>query len=212
MNLIDLKVIDFLNEVDSTSPAPGGGSVAALSTLLGISLIRMYGHLSIGKKKFLKLEEDIQNKFIKAFNKLDDLKNELLPLVQKDTEAFNLVMQAFKLPKETDNEKLQRKKAILNGTKESIKVPLQVAQISLKALEVSQDLRDYGNMNSITDFGVGLNSIYNGLIGAIYNVKINLPGLDSQQDIDNLLNTCRELEDKGLVIKENLINIVESKI
>lgn len=110
MKLIDMKVIDFSNEVDSKSPAPGGGSVAALASNIGISLGRMMGNLSFGKKKFEALDEDIKKEFKEKFEKLGSIRDNLLELVDKDTESFNEVMKAFKLPKETDEQKSIRKK------------------------------------------------------------------------------------------------------
>ena len=105
MKLIDMKVLDFTNLVDSKSPAPGGGSVSALCGSLGTSLARMVGHLTIGKKKFLALDVNIQKQFIEVIHSLEGLKNELLMLVDKDTEAFNQIMLAYKMPKDTPERK-----------------------------------------------------------------------------------------------------------
>ena len=132
--LRELKVVDFINEVDSKSPAPGGGSVSALASTLGIALTRMVGHLTVGKKKFKALDESIQDRFTNITKSFETLKEELTLLIDKDTEAFNLIMEAFKLPKETEEEQTFRNQKIEEGTLEAIKVPFKVAELSLEAL------------------------------------------------------------------------------
>ena len=110
MYLIDLKVKQFIDEVDSNSPAPGGGSVSALLSVLGISLSKMVGHLSINKKKFLKLDESIQKTFKNNIIVLDNFKKELMPLIDADTESFNLIMKAYSLKKDSEEEIILRNK------------------------------------------------------------------------------------------------------
>ncbi|MGL5099966.1 MAG: cyclodeaminase/cyclohydrolase family protein [Fusobacteriaceae bacterium] len=105
MKLIELTINEFLSEVDSPSPAPGGGSVSALASALGVSLIRMVGHLSFGKKKFEGLDEGIKMEFKRRFDELQGIEEELKNLIDKDTESFKLFMAAMKMPKETDEEK-----------------------------------------------------------------------------------------------------------
>ena len=105
MKLIDMTVTDFASEVDSNSPAPGGGSVSALASDIGVGLARMMAHLSFGKKKFEALDDKTKEEFKVRFDKLGEIRTELSTLVDKDTESFNEFMKALKLPKETDEEK-----------------------------------------------------------------------------------------------------------
>ena len=102
MKLIDMTVTDFASEVDSNSPAPGGGSVSALASDIGVGLARMMAHLSFGKKKFEALDDKTKEEFKVRFDKLGEIRTELSTLVDKDTESFNEFMKVLKLPKETD--------------------------------------------------------------------------------------------------------------
>lgn len=204
MKLIDLKTIDFINEIDSHKPAPGGGSVSALLSTLGVSLARMVGHLSIGKKKFLKLDQDIQNEFNDQLQHLLIIKDELIQLIDQDTEAFNLIMNAFQLPKDDPH----RNQAIEDATLEAIKVPYRVAQISYKALENLSFILAYGNKQTVSDLGVSALSLSSGIEGALMNVLINIPGLSDenqknlyQQEAKNILKETQKL-------KQTLLNLI----
>ncbi len=212
MKLIDMKVVDFSNEVDSNSPAPGGGSVAALASNIGISLGRMMGNLSFGKKKFEALDEDIKKEFKEKFEKLGSIRDNLLELVDKDTESFNEVMKAFKLPKETDEQKSIRKKAIQDATIKSIDVPFETAKNSLDALELMEYFVDYGNQNAITDLGVGNLLLYTGLEGAILNVKVNLCGLDDGEFVEKKRSECEDMILKGSGIKDCVLRRIHGKL
>lgn len=212
MKLIDMKVVDFSNEVDSSSPAPGGGSVAALASNIGISLGRMMGNLSFGKKKFEVLDDNIKREFKEKFEKLGLIRDNLLELVDKDTESFNEVMKAFKLPKETDDQKSIRKKAIQDATIKSIDVPFETAKNSLDALELMEYFVDYGNQNAITDLGVGNLLLYTGLEGAILNVKVNLCGLNDSEFVEKKRFECEEMIGKGSKIKDCVLKRIHEKL
>ncbi|OPJ56507.1 cyclodeaminase/cyclohydrolase family protein [Alkalithermobacter paradoxus] len=212
MNLVDLTIRNFSDEVDSSSPAPGGGSVSALASNLGVSLARMMGNLSFGKKKYEALEEDIKEEFKSRFDKLGQIRDEFLNLVDEDTKSFNEVMKAFKLPKETEEEKSLRKEAIQSATIGSIEVPLKTAKLSLESLKCMEYFIDYGNQNAVTDLGVGSLLVYTGLEGAILNVKINLSGLDDASLADKLRTECEQIMSEGKQIKDSLLEKVHNKL
>jgi len=180
MKLIEMEVKKFIDEVDSKSPAPGGGSVAALSSALGVSLIRMVGHLTVDKKKFLALPADIQFEFKDTYNSLIVVKNQLLSLIDEDTQAFNMIMNAFQMPKITEEEITTRNKKIQEATLGAIMVPVKVASISLSAMKTLEFILKYGNKQTISDLGVAALSLASGIEGACLNILINLPGLDDQ--------------------------------
>lgn len=205
MKLIDLNVLDFINQVDSNSPAPGGGSVSALLSLLGISLARMVGHLSVDKKKFKALDQDIQDQFKKHMNHLETIKNEIIPLIDKDTDAFNEIMTAFKIPKD---EKEKRSLAIEKATQSAIEVPYKVANISFKALEMISFVLAYGNKQTISDVGVCALSIASGIEGAALNVLINLPGLSAEEQKDIYRSEMKSLIKETHVLKQDILNLV----
>ena len=210
MKLVDLSVKDFLNIVDSKSPAPGGGSVSALVSALGCTLGRMVAHLTFDKKKYKELPEEEQIIFKNAFEEIDDYRKVLEELVDKDTEAYNLVMAAYKLPKENDAEKEIRKITIEKNLKLAIETPLEICKISKKTLKALKIILKYGNKNAITDLGVSAILLYSGIEGGILNVKVNLAGLDDERfkmetinQLDEILVTSKELKDEILNVVNN---------
>ncbi len=210
MKLVDLSVKDFLNIVDSKSPAPGGGSVSALVSALGCTLGRMVAHLTFDKKKYKELPEGEQIIFKNAFEEIDDYRKVLEELVDKDTEAYNLVMAAYKLPKENDTEKEIRKITIEKNLKLAIETPLEICKISKKTLKALKIILKYGNKNAITDLGVSAILLYSGIEGGILNVKVNLAGLDDERfkmetinQLDEILVTSKELKDEILNVVNN---------
>ncbi len=212
MKLVELKVVDFVNEVDSKSPAPGGGSVAALSSALGVSLAKMVGHLTVGKKKFKALDVDKQDDFMEAETRLNSVKQEFINLIDEDTAAFNLIMAAFKLPKETQEEKALRSQKIEEGTLEAIKVPFKVVKLSLKALKQLEVILKYGNKNCLSDLAVSALMLQSGLEGAVLNVKINLPGISDQELKDHYTKECKEALETSRLLKDELVNTVHNKL
>lgn len=209
MELLKKTVEEFIEEVDSASPAPGGGSVSGLMSLLGISLARMVSHLTIPKKKFQKLAASIQETFISETKQLLAIKNQISPLIDADTEAFNQIVVAFQMPKDTEEELKIRTEAIQNATLQAIKVPHEVAVLSLKALKCLGIILQYGNQQTLSDLGVATLALASGIEGALYNILINLMGLDDEK----LINEYR-LEVEALLVetKEKKDRIVEEVI
>ncbi|MDD2682226.1 MAG: cyclodeaminase/cyclohydrolase family protein [Bacilli bacterium] len=208
MYLIDLKVKQFIDEVDSNSPAPGGGSVSALLSVLGISLSKMVGHLSINKKKFLKLDESIQKTFKNNIIVLDNFKKELMPLIDADTESFNLIMKAYSLKKDSEEEIILRNKKIEAATIEAIKVPFRVAYLSLEALKVLDFILEYGNKQTISDLGVSVLALSSGIEGAIYNVMINLGSLKNERIISDYKEKSKDILNKTNIFKKSVLEKV----
>ena len=170
MKLVDMTICEFSDEVDSNSPAPGGGSVSALAGNIGIGLARMMAHLSFGKKKYENLDESIRIEFLERFNQLSDIRAQLVDLIDKDTESFNEFMKAIRLPKGSEEQIKYRNSAIQEATLFSIDVPFKTSKECLKALSIIEYILEYGNQNAITDIGVGTLMLYTGVEGAILNV------------------------------------------
>ena len=212
MKLIDMTVTDFASEVDSNSPAPGGGSVSALASDIGVGLARMMAHLSFGKKKFEALDDKTKEEFKVRFDKLGEIRTELSTLVDKDTESFNEFMKALKLPKETDEEKVARAKAMEEATIFSIEVPYKTAKLSLEALKLLDFLVANGNQNAITDIGVGTLMLATGMEGAILNVKVNLMGLENKEIHDKYSKGCKEILCEGLKRNEDIIAEIHTQL
>ncbi len=167
------RVSEFIDEVAASSPAPGGGSVSALVAALGSALTSMVCHLTIGKKKY----EDVQDEMIRALGQADELRAKLTDLIDQDTEAFNGVMRAFGMSKDTEDQKLRRSEAIQEATRQATLVPLEVMKLSEQAITLAKAAAEQGNVNSISDAGVAGLILKAACEGAAYNVRINLATL-----------------------------------
>lgn len=210
--LIEKTVKDFVEAVASKAPAPGGGSVAALTGGLGSALTAMVGNLTIGRKAYEALDEEKKKMLDVNFDEAMKLVERLNELVDEDTRSFNGVMAAFKMPKETDEEKAARSKAIQEATKEALEVPLDTAQRCLDVLKLQKAFAEYGNPNAITDIGVGALLGYSGLEGALFNVRINLSGIKDQEYVAKINKECEEIMNEGNSLKEEVLKIVYSKL
>lgn len=211
MKLYDLTLNQFLDRVDSATPTPGGGSVSALVIAQGISLIRMVAHLTIPKKKFRELCDDIKLDYMSRISALDDLKLEIVELIERDTQAFNKIMDAFKLPKNTEEEKNARVEAINKATIYATDVPLETARLALKALELAEPTFAYANKTATSDFGVGVHLIDAGLKGAILNVKTNMHSYTDSNLADKYYHEANVIEGKANTIVNRLVTLVNQE-
>lgn len=176
MKLVDMTVTSYLDLLNSDAPAPGGGSASALCGAQGAALVSMVAGLTIGKKKY----PDDQELCAEVAVKASKLKDALLAQVDKDTEAFNLVSAAFKLPKETDEEKAVRSKAIADATLVATQVPFETMKLCLEALQYSKALIGHSNTNAASDLGVSALNLITCMKGAWLNVLINLGGVKDE--------------------------------
>ena len=171
--LTQKSITAFLNELASNSPAPGGGSVAALAGALGAALTSMVCHLTIGKKKYAAVEQEMNSVLLKS----EELRATFAALIDQDTEAFNKVMEAYSLPKETDDQKALRTAAIQVATKEATMIPLRVMRHIIDALALTKIAAEKGNTNSVSDAGVSALMLRAAAESAAYNVEINLKSI-----------------------------------
>lgn len=212
MKLVDMTICEFSDEVDSKSPAPGGGSVSALAANIGVGLSRMMAHLSFGKKKYESLDESIRVEFLNRFNQLSDIRQELVDLIDKDTESFNEFMKAIKLPKNTNKQINYRNNAIQDAILFSIDIPFKTAKKSLKALNIIDYILEYGNQNTITDLGVGVLMLYTGIEGAVLNVKVNLKLLENQELKEYYNKECQSILNQAILIKDSILSTIHNKL
>ncbi len=206
--LIDKKVSNFLDGLASNSPTPGGGSVAALTGALGAALISMVGNLTIGKKKYEDVEEDIK----KIIGSSEKLRYELSQLIEEDVKVFNNFMATYKMPRETEDEKKMRTEKIQEALIEAAKIPLRVAYKCLDIMILSQEAAEKGNINVISDAGVAVLMAEAALESAILNVKINLRKIKDEKIRTELSSSIKELLLKENGQKEEVLEIVESKM
>jgi len=207
-SLVKMNLRQFCNETLSDSPAPGGGSVAALLGALGISLGGMVANLSAGKRGW----DDKINYFSDWAVKAQQLKDELLFLVDEDTAAFNKVMDAFALPKESAEEKAARSTAIQLANKYAAEIPLRVMETALRSYQVLVEMAEKGNPASISDVGVGLLATRAGIDGAALNVRINLAGLKDEKLKSALQEKMRRFSAESESEFKRIDQIIESKM
>src|SRR5215468_1513924 len=207
-SLVKMNLREFCNETLSDSPAPGGGSVAALMGALGASLGGMVANLSAGKRGWDDKLEYFSDWAVKA----QKLKDELLSLVDEDTNAFNKVMDAFGLPKGSDEEKKARAAAIESATKYAAQVPLKVMETAAKSYDLLAEMAEKGNPASVSDVGVGALATSACIEGAALNVRINLAQLKDAKFKTALAERVRNVcADSTVRIKE-ISQVVENKL
>lgn len=212
MNLVDLTVKNFVAESASDSPAPGGGSVAALAGSLGTALAQMVIRLTDEKKAFKALDESVQTKVKESLLFFEKRQAELLHLIDEDTKAFNSFMAALALPKSTDLEKENRAKAMTEAAILSMNIPLQTARTCFAVIENLKLIAMYGNKNAVSDIGVAMLMSDAALNAAILNVKINLQGLNDLDDKEKIEKECNDLITKSENVKKEVLKIVNEKI
>jgi len=206
--LIDMNLTAFADETASESPAPGGGSIAAYVGVLGVSLGTMVANLSAHKRGWDNRWEEFSDWAEKGMN----YQKQLLGLVDEDTNAFNKIMDAFGLPKGSEDEKNARKNAIQDATKYATEVPLKVVEIAYKSMEVMKAMADVGNPNSVTDAGVGALCARTAVRGALLNVKINAGGLEDKAFASDLVAKGEAFAQQAYDLENEIIKMVEGKI
>ena len=206
--LIDMNLVAFANETASESPAPGGGSISAYVGALGASLATMVANLSSHKKGW----DDQWEYFSNYAQKGQTIKDELLKLVDEDTNAFNKIMDAFGLPKNSDEEKLARTQAIQDATLYATQVPLKTMQVCFSGYEIAQAMVEKGNPNSVTDAGVGALCIRTAIYGAYLNVKINASGLKDKIVAEKLVADANAILQQSNTLEQEIIKATETKM
>jgi glutamate formiminotransferase/formiminotetrahydrofolate cyclodeaminase len=207
-SLLKMNLRQFCNETLSDSPAPGGGSVAALMGALGVSLGGMVANLSAGKRGWDNKLDYFSDWAVKA----QQLKDELLVLVDEDTAAFNKVMDAFALPKGSAEEKEARAAAIQLATKGAAEIPLKVMETASKSYQLLSEMAENGNPASVSDVGVGLLAVLACVEGAAMNDKIYLAGLKDEKSKSTLLKKLQRIRAESEAQFRTVTQVVESKM
>ena len=207
-NLTELKSTDFLTALASSAPAPGGGGGAAMAGALAAALASMVANLTIGKEKFAQQEPEVKE----LLDEAEEVRQNLVQLVEDDAAVFNSFMACYKLPKATEEEKALRAAAIRNAAKQAAEVPLAIAKASYRALQLAQRLVCIGNPGVITDGACSALLARAALRCAEYNVRINL-GLTKDEEYNSqvkaelnfLLKTAEELEQEALAVTDQVL-------
>lgn len=197
----ELTIKDFLNKLASNEPVPGGGSVAALASGLSVSLIQMVANLTIDKKGYEEINDEMKTLKEKIQPKIE----EFTQLIDKDANSFNGVMKAFKMPKATEEEKALRKEAIQEGMKYAAQVPLEVAEETSKLLPFIEFVVEKGNKNAVTDGLVAAMMARTAIRSALYNVKINLDSIKDEAFVLDYKEKVSKLEEQAIVVVDEIL-------
>ena len=196
--LVNNKITEYLNKAAAGTAVPGGGSVAALNAALGAGLTEMVANLTIGKKGYKAVEDEMKI----IAEKASQLRTKLTAAIDQDADAYTDVMAAYRLPKTTDEETAVRKQKIQYAIKLAALVPLEVARDALAVIELAGQAIRMGNKNAASDGAVAAMNARTGALAAIYNVKINLSSINDDSFVDELTKEVKELETQ-VIEKEN---------
>ncbi len=206
--LVSMSLTGFVDETASESPAPGGGSISAAMGAMGVSLATMVANLSSHKAGW----DDRWEEFSVWAERGQAIKDELLHLIDEDTRAFNRIMDAFALPKGTEEEKEARHQAVQEATRYAIEIPFRVMKKSFESLEIIKAMAETGNPNSVSDAGVGALAARSAVMGAFLNVKINASGLEDKAYMNDILLQGKEIEQKAMEQEAAILALVNEKI
>ena len=190
--LTNQKITAFIEKTASGTPVPGGGSVSALSAALGAGLAEMVANLTIAKKGY----EAVEHEMKEIAETLQILREKLVAEVDKDANAYRDVLATFKLPKDTEQEKEQRTEAIQGAMKNAARVPLGVAYDALQVMDLAEKAIRNGNRNAVSDGAVGTMMARTAVLGALYNVKINLASVKDKAFVEDMMREVNQLESR----------------
>ena len=207
-DLSEMNIKQFVEELASPSPAPGGGAVAALSGALGAGLVSMVANLTIGKKGYEEYSEEME----RICSEAETLRNDFLNLFEEDTEAFNEVIEAFRLPKGTEDEKKIRKEAIQHSLQKATLVPFRTIENGYKLLKLTEIVARIGNKNSISDAGVAAVMALSAVKGGALNVWINLVSIKDKQFVKDYSTKVEDILPKAEKLAESVLLDIKKNI
>ncbi|UTW61390.1 glutamate formimidoyltransferase [bacterium SCSIO 12741] len=206
--LVDMDLTGFADETASESPAPGGGSISAYVGALGVSLGTMVANLSSHKRGWDDRWEEFSNWAVEG----QKIKDELLFLVDEDTESFNRIIDAFRMPKDSEEDKARRSEAIEAATKYAIEIPFRVMETTFRSFELIKTMTEIGNPNSVTDAAVGALCARTAIMGAFLNVKINAADLKDRNFVDEIITKGNDLQSRAQQLEAEILQLAESKM
>jgi len=203
--LAELRVSELLDKTASSDPVPGGGSIAALSAAAAAGLAEMVANLTVGKKGYEAVEEEM--KAVAA--KMRPLREKFLKDMDRDADAYNEVFSSFKMPKRTEEEKEKRQKAIQEGLKHAASVPLGVAEDAFSILGLVRTVIAKGNKNAVTDGAVSAMMARTAVLSALYNVKINLGSIKDEAFVNRVRKKVKHLDAETVKMEKEILSLVD---
>jgi formiminotetrahydrofolate cyclodeaminase len=208
MNLQNLTLKQFLEKTANNEPVPGGGSISALHGAVAAALTEMLANITIGKKNYSAVEETMKLNATKA----SALRTKFLTDIDRDAEAYNLVFQAFRLPKDTDEQKVLRSEKIQEATKVAALVPMEVAERAFELLDLISETTRKGSKNAITDGCVAMMTCRTAVLGALLNVRINLASIKDERFVKEFSEKCNRIEKETLRKEQELMEFVGEEV
>lgn len=209
---VENSINDYVKGVQSGDPTPGGGSVNALVGSLGAGLTSMTGNITFENKSYDKLSEDAKKELHEDIKELETSINKLMVIVDEDSTAFSGVLEAFKMPKETEEEKEARTASIQEGYKKALAVPMRCAEESLRILELTESFSRYGNLGVLTDTGIGILLAYAAVEGSLFNVRINLKSIKDEDYKKEKEEYSNQILSKAKSLRDELLEIVYGRL
>lgn len=206
--LTDLTITGFLAETAGNEPVPGGGSASALNAALAAALTEMVANLTIGKKNYTDVEENMK----RIAARTSEMRKQFIQDIDRDSDAYDTVFQAFKLPKNTEEEKEIRRHAIEDATKVAALVPMEVAELAFSMMRFISQVTKEGNKNAVTDGCVAMMAARTAVLGALLNVRINLSSIKDEEFVKKLSLKADELENEAKAKEEKLLTWVKSQL
>ncbi|UCC77570.1 MAG: cyclodeaminase/cyclohydrolase family protein [Anaerolineales bacterium] len=206
--LTQKPVSTFLDELASSAPAPGGGSAAALGAAIGAALVSMVANLTVGKKKYVDVQEDIQ----RILERSETLRRRCEELLEQDVAAYTKVSEAYRMPRETDEQKEARSAAIQEALKGATSVPMALAEACVQILKLCPETAEKGNLRAVSDVGVGALMAEAALRAAALNVWINLGSIKDQDFVLKEGGRLKALLEGTAQLKEEILKDVEAKL
>ena len=204
--LTELTIKEFINKVISNDPVPGGGSVSALNGALAGALAAMVANLTIGRKKYA----EVTDIMVELSSRFEKLSSRLIEDVDRDSDAYNRVFAAFKMPKETDEEKQARSEAIQRETKYAAQVPMEVARAVYEVLPMIDTVAQKGNSNAVTDACVSMMCARTAILGALLNVRINLTSIKDEEFVKAMSEEADTIEAHTILQEQALLEYAKT--
>ena len=204
--LTELTIKEFINKVISNDPVPGGGSVSALNGALAGALAAMVANLTIGRKKYA----EVNDIMVELSSRFEKLSSRLIEDVDRDSDAYNRVFAAFKMPKETDEEKQARNEAIQRETKYAAQVPMEVARAVYEVLPMIDTVAQKGNSNAVTDACVSMMCARTAILGALLNVRINLTSIKDEAFVNAMREEADTIEAHTILQEQALLEYAKT--
>ena len=206
--LVDLTIKEFIDKTAGNDPVPGGGSISALNGAIATALAGMVANLTIGRKKYVEVESQMQE----ITEKLNVVRERLIEYIDKDSDAYDRVFAAFKLPKETEAEIAKRSQIIQEATKEAALIPMKVAEETAAVMDTILFVAKNGNQNAVTDACVAMMAARTGVLGALLNVRINLSSIKDESFVNEMKTKADQLESEVTAKEAELLTWIKDVI